>query len=585
MADRSSPTLRPVQAPRLRTYRKGNARRPGPVTAVDVEGQTLLLVQTTLRGSQSIVTRIEIGHLDMEPEAARPDPAVLGRALAGALDDLRLKPAQVVMGVPRNLVILRTLLVPVIDDVRELASVVHLQIGKDLPFRQEEAVIDFKVHRSIVPPAEAPKPADPRSAMTGAPPVVADLSPKLEVLVAVVRRETVDFYQKVAEAAKLKLTGLGWLSQANARALEACQVAVESGAVALVSLRAEEVGIDIVADKSLLFSRGASVQAQKETVDEESAATETTAAPPASEPSGPGESKSFPDRVTIEVVRSLHSYAGTGAHQPVVKLVVAGATGEEATVLEVLRQRLSIPCSLLDLAQNLELPEPARHNAAGAIGALGLALGVNDPEGLPFDFLAPKRPAVHRDTRRIRMLGIIAAVAVLLIALLAVRSRMIHQRMKVQDALKAEVDKGKALLPTYKRVQRQAVAVQAWEKDSRNWLEQYAHLSAVLPGSEDLYITSLSISGQGNIHLAVQARSGEILANLDRQLRQAGYDVKPLAINPGNDKHGYNFRSTVELIVPPKLKIDLSKAQPPPRPADDASLDAKSRAGQKGGRS
>jgi hypothetical protein len=102
----------------------------------------------------------------------------------------------------------------------------------------------------------------------------------------------------------------------------------------------------------------------------------------------------------------------------------------------------------------------------------------------------------------------------------------------------------------------------------------------VLPGSEDLYLTSLSISAQGNIHLAVQARSGEILANLDRQLRNAGYDVKPLAITPGNDRHGYNFRSTVELLVPAKMKIDLSKAQPPARPADDASLEPR-----KGGRS
>ena len=50
-----------------------------------------------------------------------------------------------VIGVPRHSVILRTLSLPRIQDVRELASVVHMQIGKDLPFRQEEAVIDFKV--------------------------------------------------------------------------------------------------------------------------------------------------------------------------------------------------------------------------------------------------------------------------------------------------------------------------------------------------------------------------------------------------------------------------------------------------------
>ena len=78
---------------------------------------------------------------------------------------------------------------------------------------------------------------------------------------------------------------------------------------------------------------------------------------------------------------------------------------------------------------------------------------------------------------------------------------------------------------------------------------------------------------QGTIRLAVQAQSGEILAKLDKQLRAAGYDVKPLAITPGADRHGYEFRSTGELIVPDKMKFDLTKVKAPSRPADDASLD------------
>ena len=80
--------------------------------------------------------------------------------------------------------------------------------------------------------------------------------------------------------------------------------------------------------------------------------------------------------------------------------------------------------------------------------------------------------------------------------------------------------------------------------------------------------------------MAVQARNGEVLAKLEKQLHAAGYAVKPLAINPGTDKFGYEFRSTVELLVPATLKIDLSKVRPPPRPADDVSLGA---APKKGG--
>ena len=115
-----------------------------------------------------------------------------------------------------------------------------------------------------------------------------------------------------------------------------------------------------------------------------------------------------------------------------------------------------------------------------------------------------------------------------------------------------------------------------------NWLEHYAYLSAVLPPSEDLYITSFGVSGQGVIHMAVQARSGEVLAKLDKQLRSAGYDVKPLAITPGADRHGYEFRSTVDLLVTEKLRIDLSKIKAPVRPSDDGSLDPILRRGGRG---
>jgi len=56
----------------------------------------------------------------------------MGRAIAKALNELKLKPGSVVMGVPRAQVVLRTLQLPVIEDVRELASMVHLQVGPRL---------------------------------------------------------------------------------------------------------------------------------------------------------------------------------------------------------------------------------------------------------------------------------------------------------------------------------------------------------------------------------------------------------------------------------------------------------------------
>jgi hypothetical protein len=160
-----------------------------------------------------------------------------------------------------------------------------------------------------------------------------------------------------------------------------------------------------------------------------------------------------------------------------------------------------------------------------------------------------------------------------LLLLLSVRSHLTRQRTQQYERVKQELAEAEKKRPIYRQMRQQAATLRDWAKEGRNWLEHYAYLTAVLPASEEVYITSLSISGQGSIRLGVQARSGEILAKLDKQLRAAGYDVKPLAITPGSDRFGYNFRSLVELTAPEEMKIDLAKVHPPLRLADDASLE------------
>ncbi|NUN93337.1 MAG: hypothetical protein HUU04_06110 [Verrucomicrobiae bacterium] len=161
----------------------------------------------------------------------------------------------------------------------------------------------------------------------------------------------------------------------------------------------------------------------------------------------------------------------------------------------------------------------------------------------------------------------------LVVFTLAIRQYLINRHQKVLDQLRTQLATEEKQRPTFQKMVRHAALVKEWTDGGRSWLDHYAYLSAVLPASEEVYITSLGVSGAGLIRLTVQARSGETLAKLDKQLRAAGYDVKPLAITPGADRHGYEFRSTVELIIPPKLTIDLSKVKTPARPADDVSLD------------
>src|SRR5688500_201874 len=293
MADkaRMKAALRPIDLDKMR--KKFRVRKAGPCIAIDLDGSTLRAVQTAPRGDSFFVSRILAEPLELPQDADRNDPAVVGRAIAATLGRAGIKSGPVIMGIPRPMVVLRTLSLPAIEDERELASIVHFQIAKDLPFRLDEAVVDFTLRRRVPGSGEDPD--------------------KVEVLVAAVKRDVIEFYQRTAAEAKLKLAGLGWLSYANARCLAACKVTEGTEGAALVSLRPDEATVDIVERDSLLFSRGVPIKFHAEA--------------PAETREGEAEiPTTYVDAATIEVVRSLHSYGGMEPHINVARVVVTGAT-------------------------------------------------------------------------------------------------------------------------------------------------------------------------------------------------------------------------------------------------------------------
>src|SRR5688572_16654122 len=168
---------------------------------------------------------------------------------------------------------------------------------------------------------------------------------KLEALVAAVKTEVVEAWRQTAEMAGLKLSALGLLPYANARCVEACHVAEGNEAFALVSLRPDEVNIDVIAEQALLFSRGAQVRPGYEAEHPDP----NSAEPPATAPKNDKEwAEEFVNLVTIEVVRSLHAFSGMEPNNAVGKVVVSGATGFEGDVLESLSKRVGRPCWVLD---------------------------------------------------------------------------------------------------------------------------------------------------------------------------------------------------------------------------------------------
>jgi Tfp pilus assembly PilM family ATPase len=484
-----------------------------------------------------------------------------------ALRKAGIRPTRVVMGLPRASVILRTLTLPKTGSEGEMASMVQFQIGKDLPFRQDEAVIDFKIQAQPIETVPvAPGKPDKDGAKLAAP-----AEDKVQVLVAAVKKDVVLRLQELARAGGFRLASIGLRSYANARCARLCGMESEERCLLLVSLRPDEVVIDILLDGELAFSRVASLPSPPQEArgnDNPATKGENTA------PTPPKSGVRFPvDAVVMEVVRSLHSYEGMENHGQAGRILVAGIDGEPKRVAEALGKHLKLPVEVLDPAPALGLKGKGSEQASAAMAAFGLAFGMQDDGGLPFDFLNPKRPAPPAPGKRVRILAAAAAASILFCLLAGTRVYMLGKRTALKNAIQQEVTAASKSLPLYRQTIAQARTIKSWVAEEKPWLDHLAYLSSVLPPCEDLYATSIATGDKGSVHLLVKARHGEVITRLDALLREAGYDVRPPAITPSGDRFGYAFQATLELNPTDRLKIDLAKLQWKPRPEDDASME------------
>jgi len=541
--------------------------RSHELTAIDIDGEKLRIVQCVTRGRRVLVKRVVAEPLPTSGDVLDlEDPESTGTWIASVLSRLKIRPKSVVMGVPRGQVILKPLNLPAVDDPSELASMVHYQVSKEVPFDPEDAIIDFTVQQLGGSESRADESAvdgvaaksDEDRGASGA---------RIEVLTATVKRDVVEFYQKEAGAAGLKLQGLGLRSYANVRCLDWCEDTNEDGSVVLVFLRPDEVIIDVLVGSTLTFSRASSVRLREVTVSHEEEGTEE--GPEGSETDSVGATVVI-DSVAKEVARSLRVYEGMERRGAIAKVLVAGDTGLEWLTATVLADRLDLPCSLLNPATKLNLSGDDAENASAAIVALGLAIGTSDRDGLPFDFLNPKRPPARRGEASRRKVLIAACVIAAFIGALAVRASVLGRKAEEHQILQSQIDSLKQREAEFKKLRIDAKNARDWIAGDRKWLKHWSYLSAVLPPCTDVYADNITTSSRG-LRFSLHARSGEILAGLDEVLREAGYRVSPMAITPSEDKYGYGFRTTVELAVPSSMKIDLSRAQPPERPADDMS--------------
>jgi Tfp pilus assembly PilM family ATPase len=322
--------------------------------AIDWDHQQLHVVAATVSGG---TVRIRRAAAWVEPQAPNPAEAeALGRLLRERLKAAGIAAAPVLACLGRDRVILKEVRHPPVPAAEEPA-VVRFQAVKELTEPPDEVVIDYT-------PAGGTGNGGERRA-----------------LVLVVRRELLQAYQTVCQAAGLKLAALtprSFGTAAGVRRLLGPEQA--AGAVAVLTLAERWGEFCVLRDGAVVFARSVAVG-----------------------PTLPG-----------EVRRNLAVYAGQAAQHPVQAVYVAGAPSEHAELRERLRELAGVPVQAFDPfapQEGPELPAAGRGAFAGAAGLLHAQAGA----GLPINFVRVKQPGPQRDPHK-RRLVLAAAVAGLLVA-------------------------------------------------------------------------------------------------------------------------------------------------------------------------
>ncbi len=501
--------------------------------AVDYDSRRMRIVCAAGEGDAARVRKL--ATVDMPAEMDLSDATAVGKFLGKTLRKLHMPRSAVLMSVPRSQAVLKPLTLPPGTPQEELAGMVQYQMRSELPFPPDEAVVDFTVESHFDAEAEA----QPQG---------------LEVLVAAVRVGVVEHYRQVAAAAGVKLQRLGIRPYADMRCVDACGARDPEQTAALVHLGADEIEIDVLAGSSLAFTRAAAI---KTAADDAAARLRQTG---------------------MEVVRSLQSYHMVERSEAIQFIVVAGGSGVEEQVAEMLSRRLDVPVRVLDPREALGLAET--EHASGFISALGLAIGAR-ADALPFDFLSPKRPVVRRDTRKLKRTLLAAAAGVLLIAGAAMGYRHLDAKQRRNAATRERLRKLKKLNDADRTVLRHRKRLRAWKADVRRWAKHLASISYVAPDAEHLHIDGLSTRSDQSFSFTVRATTSNAVAEFIDRLTRFGYRVSPGRTTYGTGDFGYDYTCDMTVEVPADLEVDLEALGAVERPEDDISATLSPREAQR----
>ena len=520
--------------------------RQKKIVAVDWDARVLRVVHA-LMGKRGV--RIDrLLSAAIPPHLETDNPRKMGHHIRRTLDHEGIGTRHAVVDIPRDQAILKTLTLPTTQP-EQLPGMVRIQIAKELPFPVTDAVIDY----AVAPVQEGQ--------VTG------------DVLVAAIRRETLEFYEAAFAAAGLKLDRMGLRPYAVKVAAGELLKHAMPERVLFIDVRPTFMEIDVLRHGALVFSRSASVTIVGEpgesspwpttgagslSISGASAGSEATGADRLQDPR-------VIETLVLEVTRSIEAYRAGDAGATIDYVVIGGDVGVEESLAEAIEKRLEITTELYNPASTFGW-EPDEGAAASAFAAsLGLVLGHADDGALHFDFLHPKKE-VSVAKRRLRKAPIAAAVVLLFVLAGGVGVALTRD----DRAVLATLEKKISALQDKRRDNRKFLDlvndIAAFDEGQQVWVDVLYEVFALLPSNQEIVVENLDMNQRdGRITLKTRTKNRETAIGLIRKLEDyrredGGKQCFRVTMGPQAEKPGEKYPYEQNLRVAILKEADDRKA-------------------------
>jgi len=437
-----------------------------------------------------------------EPEQAAVS---LGTHLKAELAGSSISATDAVVVLPRSLVTLRRIQLPNVPD-DELPNMVRLQAATLLSVPIESVELDF----IALPGGDGQR----------------------DVLLATAPAEMIAEIQVTMHLADLKLAGVQVSSFGIAAVMAHANMLSNTSkhAEAVLLLRSDMI--------EFLLTRGHGVEFSH---------------------SGAGWSETDAIERTVRSVISRGRLSATesiGSHS-IGQVTLVGASAHcEAVPDEVCRRLDDAAIRRLDPATAIvQGALPNDLSPTDVLAAAGVIANQHKASVAAVDLVNPRRPVEKADTRRLKVLLTVGAVALLAVGAWKWRDTRLQDLQQQTATIEQEVS---SLKSEYKRGEDeldQDAAISDWSNRNVDWLNEMDRVRELMEGTSNLLIRNFTMTSgrdtnRGTIKAECLARDRSDIEAFQQRLDAAGYNVIPRTIEPGGRDADYIFTFPLEITIP-----------------------------------